>query len=149
MRKLLADADAPGLYRVQANGKVKMSTRAGEHQGLGLSHYLWASSPLRRYADLVNQRQILAVVDSRRPPYGENDAELFAVLADFEATYSQYAEFQDRMEHYWCLRWLSDRIMASKFPRYLTQLRRISQRLALMERSEKLHFAIAASKADV
>ena len=104
--KLLADADAPGLYRVQANGKVKMSTRAGEHQGLGLSHYLWASSPLRRYADLVNQRQILAVVDSRRPPYGENDAELFAVLADFEATYSQYAEFQDRMEHYWCLRWL-------------------------------------------
>jgi exoribonuclease-2 len=104
--KLLAESDTPGLYRVQASGKVKMSTRAGEHQGLGLSHYLWASSPLRRYADLVNQRQILAVIDSRRPPYDGNDAELFAVLADFEATYSQYAEFQDRMEHYWCLRWL-------------------------------------------
>ena len=43
-----------------------MSTRPGEHQGLGLAHYLWASSPLRRYSDLVNQRQLLAVVAGER-----------------------------------------------------------------------------------
>ncbi|MCC7327069.1 MAG: RNB domain-containing ribonuclease [Burkholderiales bacterium] len=104
--RLLAERGAAGLYRVQAAGKVKISTRPGEHQGLGLTHYLWSSSPLRRYSDLVNQRQLLAVLAGVTPPYAANDAELFAALADFEATYSQYAEFQGRMEHYWCLRWL-------------------------------------------
>ena len=90
----LAANSAAGLYRVQSGGKVKMSTRPGEHQGLGLTHYLWSSSPLRRYCDLVNQRQMLAVVAGTAPPYGESDSELFAALADFEVTYSQYAKFQ-------------------------------------------------------
>jgi exoribonuclease-2 len=104
--RVLADAGVAGLYRVQSNGKVKFSTRTGEHQGLGVSHYLWASSPLRRYSDLVNQRQLLAVVRGERPPYDAGDPELFAILNDFETTYAQYADFQDRMERYWCLRWL-------------------------------------------
>ncbi len=104
--KLLADSGAPGLYRAQQAGKVRMSTTPEPHQGLGVAQYLWASSPLRRYSDLVNQRQILAVVSGEKPPYAPGDAELFAAAADFEVTYAQYAEFQNRMEHYWCLRWL-------------------------------------------
>ena len=103
---LLVDAGLPGLYRTQQMGKVKMSTRPEPHQGLGVAQYLWSSSPLRRYSDLINQRQLLAAIAGETAPYAHGDAELFAAMADFEVTYAQYAEFQNRMEHYWCLRWL-------------------------------------------
>lgn len=102
----LADAKAPGLYRTQLGGKVKMSTQAAPHEGLGVAQYLWASSPLRRYADLVNQRQLIAVIAGEKAPYQHGDGELFAAMADFEATYAAYLEFQSQMEHYWCLRWI-------------------------------------------
>jgi len=110
--KVLVDAGVPGLYRTQQVGKVRMSTKPEPHQGLGVAQYLWASSPLRRYSDLVNQRQLLAVLDGGAAVYAEGDAELFAIMADFELTYSQYAELQSQMEHYWCLRWLQQENIA-------------------------------------
>jgi exoribonuclease II len=110
--KVLVDAGVPGLYRTQQTGKVRMSTKPEPHQGLGVAQYLWASSPLRRYSDLVNQRQLLAVLEGAPPVYADGDADLFAIMADFELTYSQYGELQDQMEHYWCLRWLQQESVA-------------------------------------
>ena len=104
--KLLDDNEVAGIYRTQNNGKVKMSTVAAPHQGLGVAHYAWSSSPLRRYVDLVNQRQLISVLRGEPPAYAKNDTALFTILRDFDTAYTTYNEFQRNMERYWCLRWL-------------------------------------------
>jgi exoribonuclease II len=104
--RLLADRGVPAIYRTQSNGKVRMTTVASPHQGLGVSHYVWASSPLRRYIDLLNQWQLLACLSATAPPFGKNSADLLAAMREFELTYAAYDQFQSKMEHYWCLRWL-------------------------------------------
>ncbi len=102
----LTEAKLPGLYRTQTDGKVRMSTVAASHEGLGLGQYIWASSPLRRYADLVNQRQLISILRGVAPAYAPRDEQLFEVLRGFELAYNAYAEHQRLMERYWCLRWL-------------------------------------------
>jgi exoribonuclease II len=104
--RLLAVNEIPALYRVQSSGKVKMSTVPAAHQGLGVTQYIWASSPLRRYCDLVNQRQLVTLFRGEAPAYPPKDERLLAILRNFELTYDAYAEFQRNMERYWCLRWL-------------------------------------------
>jgi exoribonuclease II len=102
----LSEHGFPGIYRTQQGGKVKMSTVAAPHQGLGVAQYMWSSSPLRRYVDMVNQRQIIAMLKNEPAPYPRNDTALYATLRDFDAVYAIYSEFQRNMERYWCLRWL-------------------------------------------
>ena len=104
--RALAKKGLAAIFRVQSNSKVRMSTVPGEHAGLGVAQYLWASSPLRRYVDLANQRQIAAWARGEEPPYRSGDERLLGAMRDFEAAHEAYADFQRTMERYWCLRWL-------------------------------------------
>ena len=102
----LAAADAAAIYRVQGYGKTRMSTAPGPHEGLGVAQYAWSSSPLRRYVDLVNQRQIIGLARGEELPYPRASEQVTIALRDFELAYDAYAEFQRGMEKYWCLRWV-------------------------------------------
>jgi len=112
----IANNGVPGIYRSQASMapgvKVRMGTRPAPHAGMGVAQYTWATSPLRRYVDLVNQWQIIACVRHGRTaalaaPFKPKDTALFAIISGFEAAYSAYNGFQSAIERYWTLKHLA------------------------------------------
>ncbi len=110
----LADHSVPGIYRAQKGWgpqRTRMQTLPGPHEGLGVENYSWCTSPLRRYVDLVNQWQLIAmaqhgVTAKLVAPFKPKDADLMAIAADFDGTYAAYGEHQNQMERYWCFMYL-------------------------------------------
>jgi exoribonuclease-2 len=109
----VADHGVPAIYRSQASlapgVKVRMGTRPAPHAGIGVPQYSWSTSPLRRYVDLVNQWQILAVARHGRTaalaaPFKPKDATLFAIISSFDAAYASYGAVQAGLERFWSLR---------------------------------------------
>ena len=108
----IADCGVPGIYRSQASMapgvKVRMGTRPAPHAGMGVAQYTWATSPLRRYVDLVNQWQIIACARHGRTaalaaPFKPKDVQLFAIISAFDSAYAEYNGFQQGIERYWSL----------------------------------------------
>lgn len=105
----------PAIYRSQASlapgMRVRTSTRALPHAGMGVASYCWGTSPLRRYVDLVNQWQIIAAARhgntaALAAPFKPKDTELLAIISAFDGAYSSYRDHQASMERYWCLKHL-------------------------------------------
>ncbi|HEX7438244.1 MAG TPA: RNB domain-containing ribonuclease [Caldimonas sp.] len=114
----LAECGVPGIYRSQASlapgVKVRMGTKPAPHAGMGVAQYTWATSPLRRYVDLVNQWQIIACARHGKTaalaaPFKPRDVQLFSIISAFDAGYAAYNGFQSGIERYWTLLYLAQR----------------------------------------
>ena len=106
-----AERRIPIIYRVQpAAGdsgavRARLSVYPEFHAGAGLQCYAQLSSPIRRYADLVLQRQLVsALADSSAPPYDADG--ILAVLANTENAETEAKELERRARRYWILRYL-------------------------------------------
>jgi exoribonuclease-2 len=113
--QMLAEHGVPGIYRSQASlapgVKVRMGTKALPHAGIGVKSYAWATSPLRRYVDLVNQWQIIACARHGKTaalaaPFKPKDADLFSIISSFDTAYSAYNGYQAGMERFWTLKYV-------------------------------------------
>lgn len=81
-----------------------LSLYPSRHSGLGLSVYTQLSSPLRRFADLVMQRQLLAHLIGEALPY--NQEELFKVLETAERTAREARLIEGEAKKRWFMQYL-------------------------------------------
>lgn len=85
--------------------RSRLSLTPGLHSGLGLTAYTQASSPIRRYADLITQRQFTAKLSGKPVPYDRE--ELLRILATAEGAEQEIRAIEDRSTNYWLLEYLA------------------------------------------
>jgi len=87
--------------------RVILDLEPQPHSGLGLDVYVTFTSPIRKYFDLVTQRQLRAALGLEEP-YSKD--ELRYVINLLEQPLSQIMQIQMRRTHYWILRYLERKI---------------------------------------
>lgn len=109
---LLSGLNVPALFRTQSNFGVRTSTHSQPHLAMGVPAYMWSTSPLRRYTDWFNQLQLLsAIADGvaapMKAPFKAKEVDVLMRMSAFDEKYKAYNEQQNKMEKFWCLRWVA------------------------------------------
>jgi exoribonuclease-2 len=88
--------------------KASISLLPQRHAALGVEAYCQVTSPLRRYGDLLMQRQLHSALQAGVACYGEG--ELLALMSVAEETSLQVRKLSDAAHRYWLLVALRERI---------------------------------------
>ena len=126
MAKFLADNNMPAVFRSQAPPKQRLfkgietslalnfmqrkhlsramiGTDPQSHSGLGVKAYATATSPIRRYHDLLTQRQIKAVFGYDK---AYSKAELENILQSISLPIANAGRIQASRKRYWIIKYL-------------------------------------------
>ncbi|HMK34735.1 MAG TPA: RNB domain-containing ribonuclease [Desulfomonilaceae bacterium] len=144
--RFLKENAIPGIYRSQAPPLEKielgdeydpvvsyrskkalsrgdLSTVAGPHSTLGLALYTTATSPLRRYPDLLVQRQLKSVLRTNQPAIHENELEQY--LSEICYRLERAVLLERERQRYFLLKYLEQRkneefeaLVLHRFPKF-------------------------------
>lgn len=109
---------------------LKITTVPGPHSGLGLDLYTNATSPIRRYLDLIAQRQVKAFLSEGRAAYDEK------ALEDMRMSLEPVLKALDRVKRnrlrYWVLKYLR-RHMGNKYEAIVLDVMKNKYRILLLD----------------
>lgn len=130
MARFLSQRDLPAVFRTQAEPRERLfernhgslfqnwmqrrlinrfvlSSTPELHAGLGVPSYVTGTSPIRKYSDLITQRQLRAALGLEKP-YNQDEIDfLIAALAE---PMGGVGRIQYRRHRYWLLKYLEGRI---------------------------------------
>jgi exoribonuclease-2 len=87
--------------------RFMLSTKPEWHSGLGLDAYVTATSPIRKYSDLLTQRQIRSALGLEDPYTADQIDEIIQAL---ELPMSNVGRLQHSRHRYWLLKYLENQI---------------------------------------
>jgi len=102
------DSYNPVLFEqtIKCLKKTKTTVHPSSHSGLGLDFYTQVTSPIRRYSDLIMEKQLIHHVNKKETLYSEND-----IMKAFAATtpaIQEAREVQNQADNFWLLTWLEE-----------------------------------------
>lgn len=96
---------ADSIIQLKYFNKVELSLQPRYHSGLGITHYTTITSPIRRFLDLLNQKQLISILLDQKY-LSEN--EILSLLPEIESSLQRAQYLQNRRNKYFLLKYLQN-----------------------------------------